>query len=128
MNGRQLISSGAPWEPIFGYSRAVRVGNQVFVAGTIGRNSDGSVPSGAYQQAKRALEIIGKALAEAGARSDHVVRTRIFVTDIAFFDDVARAHGEVFGTIRPASALVEVRRLVEPDYLVEIEADAVVME
>ena len=128
MNGRQLISSGAPWEPIFGYSRAVRVGNQVFVAGTIGRNSDGSVPSGAYQQAKRALEIIGEALAEAGAGFDHVVRTRIFVTDIAFFDDVARAHGEVFGTIRPASALVEVRRLVEPDYLVEIEADAVVME
>jgi enamine deaminase RidA (YjgF/YER057c/UK114 family) len=128
MNGRQLISSGAPWEPIFGYSRAVRVGNQVFVAGTVGRNSDGSVPSGAYQQAKRALEIIGEALAEAGAGFDHVVRTRIFVTDIAFFDDVARAHGEVFGTIRPASALVEVRRLVEPDYLVEIEADAVVME
>jgi enamine deaminase RidA (YjgF/YER057c/UK114 family) len=127
MNGRQLISSGAPWEPIFGYSRAVRVGNQVFVAGTVGRNSDGSVPSGAYQQAKRALETIGKALAEAGAGFDHVVRTRIFVTDIAFFDDVARAHGEVFGTIRPASALVEVRRLVEPDYLVEIEADAVVM-
>lgn len=127
MNGRQLISSGAPWEPIFGYSRAVRVGNQVFVAGTVGRNSDGSVPSGAYQQAKRALEIIGEALAEAGAGFDHVVRTRIFVTDIAFFDDVARAHGEVFGTIRPASALVEVRRLVEPDYLVEIEADAVVV-
>jgi enamine deaminase RidA (YjgF/YER057c/UK114 family) len=128
MSGRQLISSGAPWEPIFGYSRAVRVGNQVFVAGTVGRNSDGSVPSGAYQQAKRALEIIGEALAEAGAGFDHVVRTRIFVTDVAFFDDVARAHGEVFGTIRPASALVEVRRLVEPDYLVEIEADAVVME
>jgi enamine deaminase RidA (YjgF/YER057c/UK114 family) len=127
MNGRQLISSGAPWEPIFGYSRAVRVGNQVFVAGTVGRNSDGSVPSGAYQPAERALEIIGEALAEAGAGFDHVVRTRIFVTDIAFFDDVARAHGEVFGTIRPASALVEVRRLVEPDYLVEIEADAVVM-
>src|SRR6266550_4776135 len=127
MNGRQLISSGAPWELIFGYSRAVRVGNQVFVAGTVGRNSDGSVPSGAYQQAKRALEIIGEALAEAGAGFDHVVRTRILVTDISLFDDIARAHGEVFGTIRPASALVEVRRLVEPDYLVEIEADAVVM-
>ncbi len=127
MNGRQLISSGAPWELIFGYSRAVRVGNQVFVAGTVGRNSDGSVPSGAYQQAKRALEIIGEALAEAGSGFDHVVRTRIFVTDISLFDDIARAHGEVFGTIRPASALVEVRRLVEPDYLVEIEADAVVM-
>jgi enamine deaminase RidA (YjgF/YER057c/UK114 family) len=126
MSGRQLISSGAPWEPVFGYSRAVRVGNQVFVAGTVGRKADGSVPSGAYQQAKRAFEIIGEALAEAGAGFEHVVRTRIFVTDIAFFDDIARAHGEVFAAIRPASALVEVRRLVEPDYLVEIEVDAVI--
>ena len=127
MSGRRLISSGAPWEPVFGYSRAVRVGNQVFVAGTVGRNPDGSVPSGAYQQAKRALEIIGEALAEAGASFDHVVRTRIFVTDIASFDDVARAHGEIFSTIRPASALVEVRRLVEPDYVLEIEVDAVIV-
>ena len=126
MSGRQLISSGAPWEPVFGYSRAVRVGNQVFVAGTVGRNPDASVPSGAYAQAKRALEIVGEALAEAGAGFEHVVRTRIFVTDIAFFDDVARAHGEVFASIRPASSLVEVRRLVEPDYLVEIEVDAVI--
>ena len=126
MSGRQLISSGAPWEPVFGYSRAVRVGNQVFVAGTVGRNPDGSVPPGAYQQAKRAFEIIEEALAEAGAGFEHVVRTRIFVTDIAFFDDIARAHGEVFAAIRPASALVEVRRLVEPDYLVEIEVDAVI--
>jgi enamine deaminase RidA (YjgF/YER057c/UK114 family) len=127
MSGRRLISSGAPWEPVFGYSRAVRVGNQVFVAGTVGRNPDGSVRSGAYQQAKRALEIIGEALAEAGASFDHVVRTRIFVTDIASFDDVARAHGEIFSTIRPASALVEVRRLVEPDYVLEIEVDAVIV-
>ena len=126
MSGRQLISSGAPWEPVFGYSRAVRVGNQVFVAGTVGRNPDGSVPSGAYAQAKRTLEIVGEALAEAGAGFEHVVRTRIFVTDIAFFDDVARAHGEVFASIRPASSLVEVRRLVEPEYLLEIEADAVI--
>jgi enamine deaminase RidA (YjgF/YER057c/UK114 family) len=126
MSGRQLISSGAPWEPIFGYSRAVRVGNQVFVAGTVGRNPDGSVPSGAYEQAKRALEIVGAALAEAGAGFDHVVRTRIFVTDIALFDDVARAHGEIFATIRPASAVVEVRRLIEPDYVLEIEVDAII--
>src|ERR1700694_966559 len=102
MSGRQLISSGAPWEPVFGYSRAVRVGNQVFVAGTVGRNPDGSVPAGAYLQAQRALEIIGEALAEAGAGFQHVVRTRIYITDIAFFDDVARAHGEIFATIRPA--------------------------
>ena len=126
MSGRQLISSGAPWEPVFGYSRAVRVGNQVFVAGTVGRNPDGSVPAGAYLQAKRALEIIGEALAEAGAGFQHVVRTRIYITDIAFFDDVARAHGEIFATIRPAAALVEVRRLIEPDYVLEIEADAVI--
>lgn len=126
MSGRRLISSGAPWEPVFGYSRAVRIGNQVFVSGTVGRNADGSVPSGAYQQAKRALEIIGAALVEAGASLDHVVRTRIFVTDIGSFDDVARAHGEIFSTIRPASALVEVRRLVEPEYVVEIEVDAVI--
>jgi enamine deaminase RidA (YjgF/YER057c/UK114 family) len=126
MSGRQLISSGAPWEPIFGYSRAVRVGNQVFVAGTVGRNPDGSVPSGAYEQAKRALEIVGAALAEAGAGFDHVVRTRIFVTDIALFDDVARAHVEIFATIRPASAVVEVRRLIEPDYVLEIEVDAII--
>jgi enamine deaminase RidA (YjgF/YER057c/UK114 family) len=101
-------------------------GNQVFVAGTVGRNPDGSVPSEAYAQAKRALEIVGEALAEAGAGFEHVVRTRIFVIDIAFFDDVARAHGEVFASIRPASSLVEVRRLVEPEYLLEIEADAVI--
>src|SRR3982074_2197263 len=126
MSGRQLISSGAPWEPVFGYSRAVRVGNQVFVAGTVGRKADGSVPSGAYQQAKRAFEIIGEALAEAGAGFEHVGSTGTLVTDIAFFDDIARAHGEVFAAIRPASALVEVRRLVEPDYLVEIEVDAVI--
>lgn len=126
MSGRRLISSGAPWEPVFGYSRAVRIGSQVFVSGTVGRNADGSVPPGAYQQAKRALEIIGAALAEAGANFDHVVRTRIFVTDISSFDDVARAHGEIFSIIRPASALVEVRRLVEPEYVVEIEVDAVI--
>ena len=126
MTERRLISSGAPWEPIFGYSRAVKVGNQVFVAGTVGRNADGSVPSGAYLQAKRALEIIGEALTEAGATFEHVVRTRTFVTDIASFDEVARAHGEIFSAIRPATSLVEVGRLVEPAYVVEIEADAVI--
>jgi enamine deaminase RidA (YjgF/YER057c/UK114 family) len=127
MTERRLISSGAPWEPIFGYSRAVKAGNQVFVAGTVGRNSNGSVPSGAYEQAKRALEIIGEALAEAGASPEHVVRTRIFVTDIASFDEVSRAHGEIFGAIRPATSFVQVARLVEPDYVVEIEADAVIV-
>jgi len=127
MTERRLISSGAPWEPIFGYSRAVKVGNQVFVAGTVGRNADGSVPSGPYQQAKRAMEIIGEALAEAGATFEHVVRTRIFVTDIASFDEVARAHGEIFSAIRPATSLVEVGRLVEAVYVVEIEVDAVIV-
>lgn len=126
MTERRLISSGAPWEPVFGYSRAVKVGNQVFVAGTVGRNADGSVPAGAYGQAKRALEIIGEALAEAGATFDHVVRTRTFVTDIALFDDVARAHGEVFRAIRPATSFVEVTRLIDAAYVLEIEADAVI--
>jgi enamine deaminase RidA (YjgF/YER057c/UK114 family) len=126
MTERRLISSGAPWEPIFGYSRALKVGNQVFVAGTVGRNSDGSVPTGPYLQAKRALEIIGEALGDAGATFAHVVRTRIFVTDIASFEEVARAHGEIFSAIRPATALVEVSRLIDPAYVVEIEADAVI--
>ena len=127
MTERRLISSGAPWEPIFGYSRAVKAGNQVFVAGTVGRNADGSVPPGAYAQAKLALEIIGEALAEAGAGFEHVVRTRIFVIDIGSFDDVARAHGEIFGAIRPATSFVEVGRLVEPAYVLEIEVDAVIV-
>ena len=118
-------ASGAPWEDRFGYSRAIRAGNVVAVSGTVGRNPDGSVPAGAYAQARRALEIIIAALAGVGATPADVVRTRTFVTDIAFFEDVARAHGEVFGAVRPATSLVAVTALVSPEFLLEIEADAV---
>lgn len=126
MSARRHVDSGAPWEERFGYSRAIRVGGVVCVSGTVGRNADGSVPEGAYAQARRALEIVTAALADVGATPAHVVRTRTFVTDISYLDDVARAHAEVFGDIRPATSLVAVSALVAPEYLLEIEADAVV--
>jgi enamine deaminase RidA (YjgF/YER057c/UK114 family) len=123
---RQRSSSGAPWEERFGYSRAIRAGNVVCVSGTVGRNGDGSTPHGAYAQARRAFEIIVGALEDVGASAADVVRTRTFVTDVAYFDDVARAHAEVFGQYRPATSLVQVTALVDPAYLLEIEADAVI--
>ncbi|HET7737362.1 MAG TPA: RidA family protein [Tepidiformaceae bacterium] len=126
----QRISSGGPWEERGGYSRAVRAGNLVFVAGTTSANPDGTVfaPGDAYAQAVRILDIIETALAEAGASMADVVRTRMFVTDIQRFDDVIRAHGERFATTRPAATMVEVSRLVLPEMLVEIEVDAVIAE
>lgn len=123
---RQLISSGAPWEPVVGYSRAVRVGNVVEVAGTTAQDGDTVTGADAYAQTKRALEKIGAALQEAGSSFEHVVRTRIYVTDITQWEAVGRAHGEVFGHIRPASAMVEVRALIDPRLLVEIEATAII--
>ena len=124
---RSNISSGSPWEPKFGYSRAVRIGSWVLVAGTTGSLGDGTAAApDAYGQSKAALDKIERALEEAGARLDQVVRTRIFVTDIGDFDAVARAHAERFGDVRPASTLVAVSRLVGPDLVVEIEADAYV--
>ena len=123
---RMKISSGAPWESTFGYSRAVRVGDQVFVGATVGRNADGSAASGPYAQARRALEIIGTALIEAGGTLDDVVRTRIFVTDFADFDEIARAHGEVFRDIRPVNTSYIVAGLLDPRWLLEIELEAVV--
>lgn len=125
---RKLISSDAPWEPIVGYSRAVRVDNVVEVAGTTAQDGDTITGNDAYTQAKRVLEKIEEALQAAGARIEHVVRTRIFVVNMADWEAVGRAHGEVFGAIRPASTLLAVRALIDPRLLVEIEATAIIPE
>lgn len=124
--GRLHASSGSPWEARVGYSRAVRSGNLIAVSGTVGLNGDGSYPAGAGEQARRALAIVQAAIEALGGRLEDVVRTRMFVTDIACFEEVGRAHGAVFGAIRPATSMVEVSRLVDAAALVEIEADAVV--
>jgi len=125
---RTNISSGAPWEPLFGYSRAVRVGSVVYVSGTTATNAVGQLvgDGDAYAQATQALLNIERALIEAGCSMGHVVRTRIFVTNMDDWEQISRAHGAVFGSIRPAATIVEVRRLIDPRMLVEIEADAIV--
>jgi len=130
MNERLNIHTGAPWEPKVGYCRAVRIGSQVAVTGTAAVGEDGEVVGvgDAYLQAKRCLQIIEKALKDAGANLTDVVRTRIYVTDISQWEAVGRAHGEWFGEIFPATTMVEVSALIDPDMLVEIEADAIVTD
>ena len=128
MSARYKITSGTPWEKVYGYSRALRVGNHISVSGTAPIGKDGKIAGlgDAAAQARRIFEIVAGALADAGASLDDVVRTRIFVTDIALWESVGRVHGEVFGAIRPACTMVEVAKLIAPELLVEIEADAVI--
>ena len=122
---RRTISSGSPYEPVVGYSRAVVAGSHVYVSGTAPiMPDDADPPSDSYGQARRCLEIIVAALAEAGAAAEHVVRTRMFVTPEADFAEIGRAHAEVFGDVRPATAAIVVHALLDPRWLVEIEADA----
>lgn len=126
MTDRRLYSSGSAWEPVVGYSRAVRVGDQVFIAGTTASSPDGPVGATAAEQAREILTRLTAVLAEAGARLDHVVRSRIYLTSMADFDAVGAVHGEFFGEIRPAATAVEVGALAAPGLYVEIELDAVV--
>ena len=124
--GRRCASSGSKWEPIMGYSRAVRSGNLIAVTGTVGINADGTYSKSLADQTRRSLTIIRAAVEALGGEIKHVIRTRMYVTDVTRWEEVARVHGDVFGEIRPATSILEVPRLIDKDAQIEIEADAVV--
>lgn len=124
--GRQCASSGSTWEPKLGYSRAVRSGNTIAVTGCVGVNADGTYTPSVEAQARRSLQIIQAAVEALGGKLENIIRTRLFVTDVSQWQEVAKAHGEVFGEIRPALTIVQVCRLIDADALIEIEADAIV--
>jgi enamine deaminase RidA (YjgF/YER057c/UK114 family) len=123
---RRTASSGSKWEPIMGYSRAVRAGNLIAVTGTVGVNADGSYSPSLAEQTRRSLAIIRAAVESLGGRMEHVIRTRMFVTDVSQWEQVATVHGEVFKDIRPATSILEVAKLIDAAAQIEIEADAVV--
>ncbi len=125
-HGRRCAGSGASWEPIVGYSRAVRSGDVIAVSGTVGLEADGTYPPSVADQARRALVIVRSAIEALGGRLEHVIRTRLYLVDITEWEGVARVHGEVFGDIRPATSMLQVARLIDPEALIEIEADAIV--
>jgi enamine deaminase RidA (YjgF/YER057c/UK114 family) len=125
--GRQTTGSGSKWEPKMGYSRAVRSGNFIAVSGTVGVNADGKYPASIAEQTRRSLAIIQAAVESLGGKIEHIIRTRMFVTDILKWEEVASVHGEIFGEIRPATAILEVARLIDAEAKIEIEADAIVV-
>ncbi len=126
LGGRKIVSTGTKWEPVVGYSRAVRAGNWIAVTGTIGTNPDGSYPQGPSAQMRRSLEIVIAAIEALGGRREDIIRTRIYVTDISAWREVGAVHAEFFGNVLPATTMVEVSRLADPEALLEVEADAVV--
>lgn len=126
LHGRTTASSGSVWEPKMGYSRAVRSGNFIAVTGTVGINADGSYSPNLGDQTRRSLAIIRTAIEALGGKIEHVIRTRIYVTDVRHWELVAQVHGEIFGQIRPATTIVEIARLIDDAAKIEIEADAVV--
>jgi len=124
--GRRCASSGSKWEPIMGYSRAVRSGNIIAVTGTVGINADGKYPRTIGEQTRRSLAIIQAAIEALGGKLEHVIRTRMFVTDVSKWEEVAKVHGSLFAQIRPATSILEVAKLIDAEAMIEIEADAIV--
>jgi enamine deaminase RidA (YjgF/YER057c/UK114 family) len=124
--GRKCASSGSKWEPIMGYSRAVRSGNTIAVTGCVGIRADGTYANSVGDQTARSLAIIQAAIEALGGKLEHVIRTRMFVTNVSAWEEVARVHGSVFSEIRPATTIVEVARLIDADAQIEIEADAII--